>query len=290
MPYTASDDRGSYIEHLPPTYTGRAPMPLVVDLHGWSEPAAIQVQASNWGTYGDTHGFITVTPQVNYSVPHWDTTLGSHDLTFVGDLLTHVEQTLCVDQRRIFVTGYSDGAFMTSAVACQFADRVAAVGMVAGIQNIPGCHPARRVPAVAFHGTADPYVPYLGGYGKAALNLPAANGSGETLGQELKGTKLPRPPSIPSNTAAWAKRNGCHSTPTLTTAATGVTLIRYSCPAGATVELYRISGGGHAWPGSEFTKSVARFVGYTTFAINADDIMFHFFQSHPLPASLSQAR
>jgi len=65
--------------------------------------------------------------------------------------------------------------------------------------------------------------------------------------------------------------------------ANGVTLISYSCPHNASVELYRITNGGHAWPGSTFTRSIAKVVGFTTFAISANAIMWNFFQHHPLP-------
>jgi polyhydroxybutyrate depolymerase len=61
-----------------------------------------------------------------------------------------------------------------------------------------------------------------------------------------------------------------------------VTLIAYSCPHDNTVELYRVTGGGHAWPGSAITQSLAKVVGFTTMAISADQIMWDFFAAHPL--------
>ena len=282
--FVAAKDTGSFIEHVPASYSSSSPMPLVIDLHGWSEPAAIQTMSSGWNVFADTHGFITVTPEVTYAVPHWDTTLGSQDLAYLGALITHLEKTLCIDERRVFVTGYSDGAFMTSAVACQFSSRVAAVGTVAGLEIAPKCRPSRPVPVVGFHGTADPYVAYNGGQGPKALQLPAADGSGKTLGQEAKEKNIPGLTPIAANAAAWAKRNGCARKPKVTTAAQGVTLIRYICPKNASVELYRVNGGGHSWPGSTFTQSIASTVGPTTMAINADQIMWNFFTAHPLPA------
>ena len=191
------------------------------------------------------------------------------------------EKTLCVDEARIFVTGYSNGAFMTSAVACKYADRIAAAAPVAGIQEIAGCSFSRPVPVVAFHGTTDPFVPYDGSIGKAALNLPAADGSGKTLGQ-LGANTLKRGPSIPQASAAWAKRNGCRPTPTNRSVASDVTLISYPCPTNAEVELYRVTNGGHAWPGSKVDKSLESVVGRVTLSISADDIMWAFFQQHPL--------
>jgi polyhydroxybutyrate depolymerase len=271
----------SYIRHLPPSYDGRHPDPLVLDLPGYSETPAIEAQMTQLGPFGDAHGFITVTLQEQGPVPHWDTRLGSVDVRFIGKLLTETEHTLCVNQQRVFVAGLSDGAFMTSTVACVYADRVAAVAPVAGIQNPAGCRPARPVPVIAFHGTADPFVAFTGGLGPSALNLPAADGSGRTVGQTLSPAAT-KGQSIPQITAAWATRNRCPHKPTEQIIASDVTLIRYRCPAQADVELYRITAGGHSWPGSTFSQAIASFVGHTTFSISADQLIWTFFEQHPL--------
>jgi polyhydroxybutyrate depolymerase len=280
----AGGDQGAYVRQIPPSYTGRTPMPVVVDLHGYGESATVQAALSALGGYGATHGFITITPQVAGPVPMWLTTLGSRDLAFIGGLLHTIDSTLCVDRNRIFVTGYSNGAMMTSSVACQFAGQVAAVAPVAGIEDPTGCHPSRPVPVVTFHGTADPFVSYTGGLGPAALKLPAANGSDENLGQELGpgAAAATKGPSVPSLTRTWAVRNGCAPRPSDRVVATEVTLIRFSCPPGDDVELYRITGGGHAWPGSVLSRSITSVIGKVTFAISANQIMWRFFQAHPL--------
>ena len=283
--FSAAGDIGSYLVEMPPNASVNHPLPLIIDLHGYSETAAIQASFSALGSYGSSHGFITVTPQVNKPVQFWVVTSGSADQKFLGDLITHLTQTLCVDKHRVFVAGYSNGAFMASALACTYANRIAAVATVAGIQAPAGCHPARPVPVVAFHGTADPFVPYQGGIGPAAKTLPAPNGVG-TLGSNpdskgVRGISASMLP-IPIEEARWAARNGCSKSPKTSNVANGVTLIAYSCPGHATVELYRESGDGHVWAGSEAMVAIESVVGKTTFAISADQLMWKFFASHPL--------
>jgi polyhydroxybutyrate depolymerase len=282
--FSAAGDTGSYIVETPPDTSAHHPLPLVVDLHGYEESAAIQVDISGLGAYGATKGFITVTPQVNQTVPHWDQALGSADLKFLGDLLTHVTNTLCVDRHRVFVAGYSNGAFMTSSLVCNYADEIAAVATVAGMQAPPGCRPSRPVPVIAFHGTADPFVPYQGGIGPAAAKLTAPDGHG-TLGSYLGSTQLkgisPSTLPIPTEEARWAARNGCAKTKTQTSVASGVTLVAYHCPSDATVELYRENGDGHIWAGSPFMNEIASLVGKTTSAISANQLMWNFFEHHP---------
>jgi polyhydroxybutyrate depolymerase len=279
----AGGDDGGYVRQVPPSYTGRVPMPVVIDLHGWGESAAIQVQISQLGAYGATHRFITVTPQIAEPALVWRLGFDGKDVAFMGALLHTIDATLCVDRNRVFVTGYSYGAFLTSTLACVDASQIAAVAPVAGIQDPAGCRPSRPVPVVAFHGTADPFVPYLGGIGPGALALEAPDGSHRTIGQVLgKNATKVKGPTIPQNTAAWAKRNGCAPTPSDRRVAPDVTLIAYSCPKGAQVELYRVTGGGHAWPGSPVSREIAPVVGFTTMAISADKIMWAFFAAHPL--------
>lgn len=272
-----------YFRHVPPAYDASKPVPVVLDLHGYSEGAVVHTQMSGLGPFGDTHGFVTITPQGQGPVARWDTALGSTDLTFVGDLLDHVESTLCVDTSRVFVTGLSNGAFMTSAVACAYADRIAAAAPVAGIRDIEGCKPKRKVPVVAFHGTADGFVAFDGGLGDKVASLPAPDGSGKTLGESgLLPASEAKGPSIPDIVAAWAERNGCARKPSERTVAADVARVAYDCPTGADVQLYRVQGGGHTWPGSAFSVAVESVVGHTTMSISADEIMWAFFEAHPL--------
>ena len=279
---TSSGRDRMFIRHVPPTSVATEPIPLIVDLHGYSEGAAIHTKFSGLGAYGDTHGFMTLTPQGEGDPTRWITSVASDDMTFMRDLLDEAERTLCVDRARVFVAGLSNGAFMTSAVACALADRVAAVAPVAGIRDIDGCAPSRPVPVVAFHGTADQFVSYDGGLGAGAANLPAPDGSGRKLGDEPGFKDAPKGKSIPEITAAWAKRNKCAGAPTQTKPAVDTTLFRYRCPANADVELYRITDGGHSWPGSSFSAAVEGVIGRTTMLISANDIIWTFFQAHPL--------
>jgi polyhydroxybutyrate depolymerase len=287
----SGDATYTYLSHLPPSYDGTTPLPVVVDFHGYAEGSAIHTRMTMLGAKGDIEGFVTISPQGQGLgvIASWDTDLDGPDVAFVGDLLDQIESTLCVDTNRIFVTGLSNGAFMTSAVACAYADRVAAVAPVAGIQDIEGCDPARPVPVVAFHGTEDPFVPFGGGLGPSAMNLPAPDGSGRTIGdlvaENPEAAELQTGPRVPAIVRSWAKRNDCNPRPTRTKIGADVILVRYRCPKRATVELYRIQGGGHSWPGSAFSKSIVAVVGPTTDTVIANDVIWKFFERHPLPAS-----
>lgn len=270
--FAAAGKSGSYIQDVPPA-TGR-PLPLVADLHGYLEPGLLEHEGSGLGAFGAAHGFATITPQLDEpGLPRWDFRPHSADITYLSDTLTHVESSLCIDLRRVYVTGLSMGAFTTSSLACQLSDRIAAVAPVAGLRDFPWCATTRPVPVVAFHGTADPLVAYGGGQGVNAHYLPGASDDPATG---------PGPTSIPANAAAWAHRNGCAARPEQHTVTADVTLTTYPCPADATVELYSIQGGGHTWPGNPSVVSPVPLVGTTTSSIDATRIMWDFFRAHPL--------
>lgn len=262
-------------------------MPVVVDLHGYSAPTKIQVAFSGLAAYGVEHGFITVNPQVERPVPRWITDPRSADLGFLEAVLDAVEAVACVDTSRVYVAGMSNGAMMASRVACELSDRITAVALVAGAADPPECDPGRAMPVVAFHGTSDQYLAYTGGLGPAVATLPNPDGAG-TFGTLASGT-LPgvdmRP--VPEIVGAWAGRSGCQLAPTERQFADLVTEFDYSCPVDTDTQLYRIEGGGHTWPGSAFAAALGAdsAIGMTTMAIDANQVMWQFFQRFALPAA-----
>ncbi len=274
-----------YYRQVPPAHNGTAPVPVVLDFHGYSEGAEIHLSMSKLGPFGDQKGFVTLTPQGTGPVPRWDTTLGSKDLVFAGAMLDAVEAQLCIDTNRVYSTGLSNGAFMTSAMACAYNDRIAAVAPVAGVRDIKGCRFTRPVPIVSFHGTADGYVSFTGGVGQQALDLPAPDGSGKKLRDTLDPSQLKKSldskDSIPNIMAAWAKRNGCPTGNTEKPVAPDVTRVSFNCPPADATILYRVTDGGHTWPGSEFSQAAASLVGPTTMSVSADAVMWDFFVNHP---------
>lgn len=275
---TSGGEDRSYFRFIPRAYDGEKPLAVVFDLHGHTESAAFHKSNSGLAKFGNTKGFITITPEGSGPPPKWETTEGAADLQFLVDLLDELETDLCIDTRRVFVTGYSNGAFVTSLFACEHADRFAAFAPVAGIRNPPTCTPSRPPPIVAFHGIADEWISYSGGYGPGVYRLPPA----ETAELVRSGEATYSDLSIPDVVATWAARNGCDPAPTTTKVSEDTTRFRYACPDGADVELFASEGAGHTWPGSKASAALERYIGPTTLQISANALLWKFFQQHPL--------
>ncbi|MCU0521014.1 MAG: alpha/beta hydrolase-fold protein [Anaerolineae bacterium] len=256
----SSGERRRYLLYVPQRYDPSVPTPLVISLHGFAEWPAHQRDISAWNDLADEHGFIVVYPMGTRFPLRWQ--VGGdpgRDVMFISDLIDALAAQYSIDPDRVYANGLSNGGGMSFALACHLSDRIAAFGSVSGAYVLPwaACRAYRQVPAIIFHGTADPIVPYLGGQsGPSHAALPDIAGWVEEL----------------------ARRNGC--TDAVDLAPSGeVRGVRYTgCDADVT--FYTVEGGGHAWPGGGWMpKSI---VGNITQDIDATRVMWEFFEQHPL--------
>ena len=78
------------------------------------------------------------------------------DVGFINALLDEIASEYCIDPKRVFATGMSNGGFMSHRLGCELATRFAAIAPVAGVLGIPveSCTPPRAVPIIVFHAPA----------------------------------------------------------------------------------------------------------------------------------------
>jgi polyhydroxybutyrate depolymerase len=274
--YTANRDNGSFVSsgekrdyllYVPGSYDRRRPTPLVISMHGAGLWGAAQRETSQWNSLADKDGFIVVYPSGvgGKGVRTWRVEPGSglmKDVGFISNLIDTLKTSYNIDSTRIYANGLSNGGGMAFALSCTLSDRVAAVGVVAAAQTLPWtwCTDHRPVPMIAFHGTADPEVPYNGGSAwMSSIRFP----------------------NVQRWVGNWARRNRCEADPADSIVAVDVTRRVYAgCADNAAVVLYTVQGGGHTWPGG--TPLPEWFVGRTTHTVNATSLMWSFFRDHPL--------
>lgn len=270
---------GWYFRYVPRAVAAPGERALILDLHGYTEGAQVHVDMSNLDALADEEGFVVVTPQGTGTYPFWNMLQregGPPDVAFLTAILDEVEAELCIDRRRVYVTGLSNGAFMTSTLGCVLADRIAAIGPVAGVRFEDGCRPSRPLPVLAIHGTADTFVTFDGSPSETAATLPLDEASIDNFtGFE--------PQAVLDALGLWAEANGCDAEPVEEPLAPDVALVKWTgCDAGADVQLVRVDGGGHTWPGSEFARAIEQFVGHTTMSVSANELLWDFFVAHEL--------
>ena len=246
----------TYILHVPPSYDGTRQTPLVLNLHGFGSNARQQAIYSGFPAKGDREGFIVVTPDGTGDPRHWNYPgiSGADDIAFMRDLLDHVETDLCIDAKRVFVSGMSNGAAMSSFIACAMPDRITAIAPVAATAYPPACADVRAIPVISFRGTEDPCVPFDGGTSTCGMRLPVA--------------------PVEDVMRNWATHDRCNLDAARQRFGPHVRTIAYSeCADDTAVVLFVIEGGGHTWPGS---IDVPR-LGPTTHEVNATDEIWYFF-------------
>lgn len=256
------------------------PLPLVLDIHGLMEGAEVRSVHSRLGEFGQEQGFVTVFPQGTGEPARWEASerVDNPDLAYFDRLVDQVLDDRCIDEARIYATGLSYGAMMTSLLACERSSRIAAVAPVDGITAPETCEQERTVPIVTTHGTEDPILLFNGGVGDLStfLDVDAPEEGSTTVPTDLDGE------GYPATVVQWAERNGCDPDPSHERIGTSVIHRVYDCPDGADVEFYIVEGGGHTWPGSDFSRSIEHVTGPTTFEIDWNEIAWEFFQRHAL--------
>ncbi len=193
-----------------PAQARSAPAPLILALHFASGSGAQMEDVTRLTPEARRAGFAVAYPSAT-SDGVW---AGADEIGAVNRTLAAIRRVACVDPRRIYLTGISNGGGMANLLACRFPGRFAGVVLFApAVSGIGDCDPARPISMLEIHGTADPLVPYG---------------------------------AIPGFVAAWARLDGCSAAPVSTRLRPKVTRQRWSgCRGGAAVEHLRLAGGRH---------------------------------------------
>lgn len=271
----------SYLLFAPPP--GPTAPPLVVVLHGAGGTAAWADDETGWSAAAARHGFAVALPDALPPDPakppkfltnaaRWDAGSGGDedlldapesrpdDLAFLSAVLDDATSRARADPRRLYLTGFSNGAAMAFRAAAELSDRVAAVAPVAGYCRVPETfRPARPVPTLYLIGAADPLVPVRGG----AVRSPWKH-------------RLVRRPPVAESLARWARVLGCSPTPVEEADADGVRTDVY--PGPVPFRAVTVEGLGHHWPGGRAQLN-ARTAGPPSDAVDATTMIWEFFRN-----------
>ncbi len=222
--------------------TRRSAHRLLFNFHGLGSNMQQQALYSGLNQKAGAEGYVVITPNgTGTALRRWSFPPlpgSAADVDFVKAMLATTQRTLCIDPKRVFSTGISNGAIFSTVLACALPGRLAAIAPVAGVNATDVCSAGTPPTAVlAFHGTADPIVPYNGGAYFSGVN---ARRTGRIQAEP-----------VDDAVANWARFDGCGTPATTTAVADDVEHVTYpDCPPSGTVELYRVVGGGHTWPGA----------------------------------------
>jgi polyhydroxybutyrate depolymerase len=251
----------NYILYVPPGIDPKKPTPLVVNWHGLTSNA-IQQQGYAGNAIADQRKTIVAYPDglgnaggQSFNAGVCCSQLGNpphmaDDVGFGRAIVADVASKLCVDKRRVYTTGMSNGGYMSEHNACFAADLYAASAPVSALAfPRTDCPISRPTTIVAFNGTEDPLVNYA---------------------------------ASQQSMDAWVTRNGCSGAPERVDYGASYCETWSKCSAGVMVKRCTITGMNHCWPGSPLV--LPGFCASTGLMdIDANQLMYDVFQNTTLP-------
>ena len=194
----------SFIYYTPSSWTQNESLPVLFVLHGLIQ---------------DANGIMNITE--------------FNDIGFIEELAAYMQNNFNTDPSKQYLSGFSNGGFMSHKIACESSQCFAAIATVSGNMSDTvdmNCNPIHPTSVLHIHGTADPVVIYSGS---------------PTTGV-----------SVDATIEKWQMFLACDATP-ITTDMPNNVLLDFSSPqrivyqncGASSLELIKITGGGHQWPG-----------------------------------------
>jgi len=239
-------------------------MPLVISLHGGFATPKSMFRLADFRPIADKEKFIVVCPASKRMWHDGADNKGIDDVKFIDEVITYIIKKYGADAERVYITGISNGGFMTTRLACQIPHRVAAIAVVAATLDVgEGYDVKSPMPVMYMHGTTDPIINYNGG--------------------KLFGRKMYAHSDVIEK---WVKINDCYPEPVTTdipdSSHDGTVIFKQEYTNknnGLKVISYSIGNGGHTWPGGRqyFPEFI---IGKTTRNLNACQTIWNFFKSY----------
>jgi polyhydroxybutyrate depolymerase len=239
-------------------------MPLVIALHGGFATPRSMFRLADFRPIADKEKFIIVCPASKRMWHDGADNKGIDDVKFIDQLISYMIEKYHADPERVYITGISNGGFMTTRLACEIPNRITAIAVVAATLDIgEGYDVKKTMPVIYMHGTTDPIIGYNGG--------------------KLFGRKMYSHREIIEK---WVKMNDCDPEPVKTdipdSSHDGTEVFKQEYvnnSSGLKVISYSIGNGGHTWPGGRqyFPEFI---IGKTTRNLNACQTIWDFFKSY----------
>ena len=241
----------TYILHKPANFVENSP--LVFVLHGFTGNASNIMSYSQMNQIADENGFMVCYPQgtvLTSGQTHWNANLDMssvNDIDFLSQLAKEIQFNYKINPKNTFVSGMSNGGFMSYTLGCQKSDIFKAIASVTGTmsgKDWKTCNPSNKIPVMQISGTNDTTVPWDGtmstnyGWGGAPLIIKVmdywANLNGCSKDEKID---FPDIDTSDKSTVSLTKRKGSINN--------------------NEVWLYTVTGGGHDWPGSWGNKDIS---------------------------------
>jgi poly(3-hydroxybutyrate) depolymerase len=201
-----------YVLDIPSNYNQNNPYKLVFGWH-WRGGSANDVVGQ--GYYGmkslSNNSAIFVAPDRAAGTDGWTNTNG-RDIAFLQSMLTQLKSSLCIDESRIFSTGWSYGGMMSFAVGRELPTTFRAIAPVSGAFLTPHVDSGSATAAWIAHGTSDNVVSHSSGVQARDAYL-RANGCSNTTVPVQPSPCVEYQNCSAGKPVVWCSFNGGHTQP-----------------------------------------------------------------------------
>jgi len=228
----------TFVYYIPDSWNASSEHPLLIVLHGLTQSGNGIMNITGFNDISETDDFIVCYPDgINAS---WNADMNSlnsevDDLGFVEELVNYFELNFNTNPRKRYLSGFSNGGFLSHKIASESDMCIAGIASVSGnmstttYENFDPIYPTS---VLHIHGTSDAVVPYNGG---------ASTGA-----------------SVDDVLTLWQNFLSCNTDPQMQ-AMPNPNFFDLSYPErytyqncnGAELEHIKVIGGGHQWPGIE---------------------------------------
>ena len=260
----------NYTLNLPPDYYESSGFSLVIAMHGGGGSASQFETTSKLTEKANAAGFIVVYPEGTGVINTWNagTCCGAsvsnniNDVKFISMLIDKLVGAYKINPKKVYATGHSNGGMMSYRLACELSNKIAAIAPNGSSMVVTQpCNPSRAVPVLHMHSKLDQNVVHTGGYGN--------------------GISVVYCPPLDSVLNVWSLKNNCTTTGEVVVSNSNYTQKRWrNCTNNVTIDYYLTNDGGHGWPGGLPGGPNA---DIPSTSINANDLLWSFFQQHQLP-------
>jgi len=228
-PRTFGGDRPTMLQ-VPTTFDEAKQYPLVMILHGYGASSFVQQAYFGMTELANERDALVVAPDgiVDAGGKHFwnaDPTccdfghLNPDDVGYLGGLIDDISAAWPVNRQAVYLVGHSNGGYMSYRMACERADVITNIVVLAGYASQVPCQPDSSVNVLHIHGSADATVPY------SETSVDTWAGLDGCTGARTAGATLDLDATLTGAETQMAATGGC--------------------PTGGAVDLWKIEGGGH---------------------------------------------
>jgi polyhydroxybutyrate depolymerase len=152
------------------------------------------------------------------------------DIGFLRAIINDLTARGVVNERRIYIAGFSSGAELAYRAGCELSDKVSAIAVVSGSIAVDRCKPSLPVSLVAVQGTADEEVPF-----------------GDDVPDSLDPPATDLAPDVTPSVRYWSALDKCGPEKKAQLAPHVIETDFVGCKD-SQIEFFTISGGIHGWP------------------------------------------